>query len=195
MDEQRNEKQAQINGLKNLLEQSDHDILEAIESVFACDTAGRPAGHHRRREIHRRHRQAARGVAQGDSPPDRRNRSRERRLDGSAASEPGSIPGNGLLLDVRPRHHRGMRLLRADYQQWLKTRIEGQKAHRPDYRELHCGHKQQLRSPAEQLRSPARQPRRPRQDGRHHREHDRASDLRFQEQNASLSRIEHEIHR
>lgn len=37
MDEQRNEKQAQINGLKNLLEQSDHDILEAIESVFACD--------------------------------------------------------------------------------------------------------------------------------------------------------------
>lgn len=27
------------------------------------------------------------------------------------------------------------------------------------------------------------------------REHDRASDLRFQEQNASLSRIEHEIHR
>ena len=34
---QRNEKQAQINGLKNLLEQSDHDILEAIESVFACD--------------------------------------------------------------------------------------------------------------------------------------------------------------
>lgn len=37
MDEQRNEKQAQINGLKNLLEQSDHDILEAIESVFVRD--------------------------------------------------------------------------------------------------------------------------------------------------------------
>lgn len=79
--------------------------------------------------------------------------------------------------------------------QWLKTRIEGQK--RTDQIIENCtaainNNSEALRNNSEALR-----------DNLAERgkmvaiisEHDRASDLRFQEQNASLSRIEHEIHR
>lgn len=79
--------------------------------------------------------------------------------------------------------------------QWLKTRIEGQK--RTDQIIENCtaainNNSEALRNNSEALRDNLAD--------RYKmvaiiREHDRASDLRFQEQNASLSRIEHEINR
>lgn len=79
--------------------------------------------------------------------------------------------------------------------QWLKTRIEGQK--RTDQIIENCtaainNNSEALRNNSEALRDNLAD-----RDKMVAiiREHDRASDLRFQEQNASLSRIEHEIHR
>lgn len=79
--------------------------------------------------------------------------------------------------------------------QWLKTRIEGQK--RTDQIIENCtaainNNSESLRNNSEALRDNLAD-----RDKMVAiiREHDRASDLRFQEQNASLSRIEHEIHR
>ena len=79
--------------------------------------------------------------------------------------------------------------------QWLKTRIEGQK--RSDQIIENCtaainNNSEALRNNSEALRDNLAD-----RDKMVAiiREHDRASDLRFQEQNASLSRIEHEIHR
>ena len=79
--------------------------------------------------------------------------------------------------------------------QWLKTRIEGQK--RTDQIIENCtaainNNSEALRNNSEVLRDNLAD-----RDKMVAiiREHDRASDLRFQEQNASLSRIEHEIHR
>ena len=79
--------------------------------------------------------------------------------------------------------------------QWLKTRIEGQK--RTDQIIENCtaainNNSEALRNNSEALRNNLAD-----RDKMVAiiREHDRASDLRFQEQNASLSRIEHEIHR
>ena len=79
--------------------------------------------------------------------------------------------------------------------QWLKTRIEGQK--RTDQIIENCtaainNNSEALRNNSEALRDNLAE-----RDKMVAiiREHDRASDLRFQEQNASLSRIEHEIHR
>lgn len=79
--------------------------------------------------------------------------------------------------------------------QWLKTRIEGQK--RTDQIIENCtaainNDSEALRNNSEALRDNLAD-----RDKMVAiiREHDRASDLRFQEQNASLSRIEHEIHR
>lgn len=79
--------------------------------------------------------------------------------------------------------------------QWLKTRIEGQK--RTDQIIENCtaainNNSEALRNNSEDLRDNLAD-----RDKMVAiiREHDRASDLRFQEQNASLSRIEHEIHR
>lgn len=79
--------------------------------------------------------------------------------------------------------------------QWLKTRIEGQK--RTDQIIENCtaainNNSEALRNNSETLRDNLAD-----RDKMVAiiREHDRASDLRFQEQNASLSRIEHEIHR
>ena len=79
--------------------------------------------------------------------------------------------------------------------QWLKTRIEGQK--RTDQIIENCTaaintNSEALRNNSEALRDNLAD-----RDKMVAiiREHDRASDLRFQEQNASLSRIEHEIHR
>ena len=79
--------------------------------------------------------------------------------------------------------------------QWLKTRIEGQK--RTDQIIENCtaainNKSEALRNNSEALRDNLAD-----RDKMVAiiREHDRASDLRFQEQNASLSRIEHEIHR
>lgn len=78
--------------------------------------------------------------------------------------------------------------------QWLKTRIEGQK--RTDQIIENCtaainNNSEALRNNSEALRDNLAD-----RDKMVAiiREHDRASDLRFQEQNASLSRIEHEIH-
>lgn len=72
--------------------------------------------------------------------------------------------------------------------QWLKTRIEGQK--RTDQIIENCT--AAINNNSEALRDNLAD-----RDKMVAiiREHDRASDLRFQEQNASLSRIEHEIHR
>lgn len=79
--------------------------------------------------------------------------------------------------------------------QWLKTRIEGQK--RTDQIIENCtaainNNSEALRNNSEALRNNLAD-----RDKMVAiiREHDRASDLRFQEQNASLSRIEREIHR
>lgn len=79
--------------------------------------------------------------------------------------------------------------------QWLKTHIEGQK--RTDQIIENCtaainNNSEALRNNSEALRDNLAD-----RDKMVAiiREHDRASDLRFQEQNASLSRIEHEIHR
>lgn len=79
--------------------------------------------------------------------------------------------------------------------QWLKTRIEGQK--RTDQIIENCtaainNNSEALRNNSEALRDNLAD-----RDKMVAiiREHDRASDLRFQEQNASLIRIEHEIHR
>lgn len=79
--------------------------------------------------------------------------------------------------------------------QWLKTRIEGQK--RTDQIIENCtaainNNSEALRNNSEALRDNLAD-----RDKMVAiiREHDRASDLRFQEQNASLSRIEHEIPR
>ncbi len=79
--------------------------------------------------------------------------------------------------------------------QWLKTRIESQK--RTDQIIENCtaainNNSEALRNNSEALRDNLAD-----RDKMVAiiREHDRASDLRFQEQNASLSRIEHEIHR
>lgn len=79
--------------------------------------------------------------------------------------------------------------------QWLKARIEGQK--RTDQIIENCtaainNNSEALRNNSEALRDNLAD-----RDKMVAiiREHDRASDLRFQEQNASLSRIEHEIHR
>ena len=79
--------------------------------------------------------------------------------------------------------------------QWLKTRIEGQK--RTDQIIENCtaainNNSEALRNNSEALRDNLAD-----RDKMVAiiREHDRASDLRFREQNASLSRIEHEIHR
>lgn len=79
--------------------------------------------------------------------------------------------------------------------QWLKTRIEGQK--RTDQIIENCtaainNNSEALRNNSEALRDNLAD-----RDKMVAiiREHDRASDLRFQEQNASLSRIEHEINR
>lgn len=79
--------------------------------------------------------------------------------------------------------------------QWLKTRIEGQK--RTDQIIENCtaainNNSEALRNNSEALRDNLAD-----RDKMVAiiREHDRASDLRFQEQTASLSRIEHEIHR
>lgn len=79
--------------------------------------------------------------------------------------------------------------------QWLKTRIEGQK--RTDQIIENCtaainNNSEALRNNSEALRDNLAD-----RDKMVAiiREHDRASDLRFQEQNASLSRIEHEIYR
>lgn len=79
--------------------------------------------------------------------------------------------------------------------QWMKTRIEGQK--RTDQIIENCtaainNNSEALRNNSEALRDNLAD-----RDKMVAiiREHDRASDLRFQEQNASLSRIEHEIHR
>ena len=79
--------------------------------------------------------------------------------------------------------------------QWLKTRIEGQK--RTDQIIENCtaainNNSEALRNNSEALRDNLAD-----RDKMVAiiREHDRASDLRFQQQNASLSRIEHEIHR
>lgn len=79
--------------------------------------------------------------------------------------------------------------------QWLKTRIEGQK--RTDQIIENCtaainNNSEALRNNSEALRDNLAD-----RDKMVAiiREHDRASDLRFQEQDASLSRIEHEIHR
>lgn len=79
--------------------------------------------------------------------------------------------------------------------QWLKTRIEGQK--RTDQIIENCtaainNNSEALRNNSEALRDNLAD-----RDKMVAiiREHDRASDLRFQEQNASLRRIEHEIHR
>ena len=77
--------------------------------------------------------------------------------------------------------------------QWLKTRIEGQK--RTDQIIENCtaainNNSEALRNNSEALRDNLAD-----RDKMVAiiREHDRASDLRFQEQNASLGRIEHEI--
>lgn len=79
--------------------------------------------------------------------------------------------------------------------QWMKTRIEGQQ--RTDQIIENCtaainNNSEALRNNSEALRDNLAD-----RDKMVAiiREHDRASDLRFQEQNASLSRIEHEIHR
>lgn len=79
--------------------------------------------------------------------------------------------------------------------QWLKTRIEGQK--RTDQIIENCtaainNNSEALRNNSEALRDNLAD-----RDKMVAiiREHDRASDLHFQEQNASLGRIEHEIHR
>lgn len=79
--------------------------------------------------------------------------------------------------------------------QWLKTRIEGQK--RTDQIIENCtaainNNSEALRNNSEALRDNLAD-----RDKMVAiiREHDRASELRFQEQNASLSRIEHEVHR
>lgn len=79
--------------------------------------------------------------------------------------------------------------------QWMKTRIEGQK--RTDQIIENCT--AAINNNSEALRNNSKALRDNLADRDKMvaiiREHDRASDLRFQEQNASLSRIEHEIHR